>query len=90
MWASPGSVSLASAWQGDTERLQLVLDASGFERMVADAAAWAERITLCLTAPQSQRGSLPWWRELLARSSKCERIYLRRADHSESWLLHRL
>ncbi|MEY2932572.1 MAG: hypothetical protein RL033_3321 [Pseudomonadota bacterium] len=90
MWASPGSVPLASAWQGDTERLQLVLDASGFERMVADAAAWAERITLCLTAPQSQRGALPWWRELLARSSKCERIYLRRADHSESWLLHRL
>lgn len=90
MLASPGSVSQADAWQGGAERLQLVLDSSRIEHMVAEAAAWAERITLCMTAPQSQRGALPWWRELLSRSSKCERIYLRRAEHTESWLLHRL
>src|SRR5688572_18618649 len=90
MRASPGSVSQANAWQGDAAGLQLVLEAGSFEQRVAEAAAWAERITLCLTAPHSQRGALPWWRELLSRSSKCERIYVRRAEHAESWLLHRL
>ncbi len=90
MRASSGSVSQPSSWHGDAAGLQLVLESSSFEHRVAEAAAWAERITLCLTAPQSQRGALPWWRELLSRSSKCERIFVRRADHAESWLLHRL
>lgn len=90
MRASTGSVSQANSWHDDAGRLQLVLDSSRVEPLVAEAAAWAERITLCMTAPQSQRGALPWWRELLSRSSKCDRVYVRRAEHAESWLLHRL
>jgi Sigma-70, region 4 len=88
--AEEADSSSDGAWPGEAEQLSLVLDASRFDRIVAEAAAWADRITLCLTAPHSQRGSLPWWQELLARSSKCERIYLRRPEQTEAWLLHRL
>ena len=80
----------ASVWTYEAERLELVLDASRFESMLIEATRWAERITLCVTAPQSQRGTSGWWGELLARSTKCERIYVRRPDQTESWLLHRL
>ncbi len=91
----------ASAWSQHAERLELVLDAARFESMLTEATRWAERITLCVTAPQSQRSSSPsvgsrggsgraWWGELLARSTKCDRIYVRRPDQTESWLLHRL
>ncbi len=80
----------ASSWTGETERLALVLDAARFDAMLSEATRWAERITLCVTAPQSQRGAAPCWGELLARSTKCDRIYVRRPDQTESWLLHRL
>lgn len=79
-----------SAWSEVGEGLGLVLEPERFETLVAEAAVWAERVTLCVTAPQSQQGSLPWWGELLARSSKCDHIYVRRPEQTESWLLHRL
>lgn len=82
--------SAASAWTHEAEKLELVLEASRFDSMLAEATRWAERITLCVTAPQSQRGDSPWWGELLARSTKCDRIYVRRPDQAEGWLLHRL
>ncbi|HKO95313.1 MAG TPA: hypothetical protein VJU61_29355, partial [Polyangiaceae bacterium] len=86
-----GTASAAtSAWLSGENELGLVLDAEGFESKLAEAAAWAERITLCLTAPQSQRATLRGWRELLAHSAKCDGIYLRRAEATEGWLLHRL
>ncbi|HEU4580704.1 MAG TPA: hypothetical protein VFS67_20745 [Polyangiaceae bacterium] len=79
-----------AAWQQDAERLDLVLDAGRFDLLVREAATWAERITLCVTSPQGQRNTLPWWQELFARSAKFDRVYLRRAEHTENWLLHRL
>jgi sigma-70-like protein len=79
-----------SPWRGEPEALTLVLDGSEVDALVAEAARWAERITLCVTAPQSDRGRLPFWGELLARSSKCDRVYVRRAELAEGWLLHRL
>jgi len=81
---------MTGGWQGEAERLELVLETAGFDHLVAAAAAWADRITLCLTAPESERGSLPWWQELFARSAKWDRVYLRRAAHTENWLLHRV
>lgn len=79
-----------TAWQQEAERLELVLDAARFDALVREAATWAERITLCVTSPQSARNTLPWWQELFARSAKFDRVYLRRAEHTENWLLHRL
>jgi hypothetical protein len=67
-----------------------VRDGSDFEAMLAEAASWADRITLCVTASRRESASLPWWGELLARSAKCDRIYLRHAEHAERWLLERL
>src|SRR4051794_20622414 len=67
-----------NTWRGQSEALTLVLDGAAVEAMVADAVRWAERITLCVTAPHSERGSSPFWGELLARSTKCDRIYVRR------------
>jgi hypothetical protein len=79
-----------SIWRGERESLTLVLDGAEVDALVADAARWAERITLCVTAPQSDRGRLPFWGELLARSTKCDRIFVRRPELAEGWLLHRL
>lgn len=80
----------SSAWLQEAESLSLVLDASRFEALLAEAAHWADRISACVTASQTERGNLPWWGELLARSTKCDRIYLRRGEQAEGWLLHRL
>lgn len=88
--ASPSSGAAASVWVDTGEALSLVLDAARFEAMFAEAATWADRIVVCVTAPQSQRGVMPLWSELLARSSKCERVLVRRADQTEGWLLHQL
>jgi hypothetical protein len=85
-----GSNAGSGAWHDAAEQLALVGDAARFEAMLAEATSWAERISVCVTAPQSQRGNLPWWGELLARSTKCDRIYVRRAEQTEGWLLHRL
>src|SRR6187431_2855689 len=75
---SPASLpSRASAWTGEAGRLELVLDASTVDATVAEAARWAERITLCVTAPHSQQGSSPLWGELLARSTKCASVLVR-------------
>ena len=79
-----------SAWAAPSEQLGLVLESGAIDAMVAEAAAWAERITVCVTAPDSQRGGLAFWGEVLARSPKCDRIFVRRAEHAEPWLLHRL
>jgi hypothetical protein len=79
-----------SVWRGESESLTLVTDGVELPRLIADAAVWAERITLCVTAPQSERGALAWWRELFARSSKCDGVYVRQAQRGEGWLLHRL
>src|SRR5262245_55719660 len=79
-----------SAWRAEPESLSLVTDGAELPRMIAEAAAWAERITLCVSAPQSERGTLAWWRELFARSSKCDGVYVRQAQRCEGWLLHRL
>lgn len=87
--AAAGAVA-ASAWNGQPGVLSLLLDASEIQAMVAEAAAWAERIAVCVTAPQSERGTHPWWMELLARSTKCTSIQVRRAEQTERWLLHRL
>jgi hypothetical protein len=85
-----GVEASSSAWPDASDQLALVLDGSRFEAMLAEAASWADRITVCVTAPHSQHGALPWWGELLARGSKCDRIYLRRAEQTEGWLLHQL
>ena len=82
--------SRASAWAGEADRLELVLEAAEVDTLVAEAARWAERITLCVTAPHSQHGSSPLWGELLARGTKCDRIMVRRPEQAEGWLLHRL
>lgn len=79
-----------SAWRGESESLTLVTDGVELPRLIADAAAWAERITLCVSGPQSERGTLAWWRELFARSSKCDGVYVRHPQRAEGWLLHRL
>ena len=79
-----------SAWRAETESLSLVTDGGELPRLIGEAAAWSERFTLCVSAPQSERGTLAWWRELFARSSKCEGVYVRQAQRSEGWLLHRL
>jgi hypothetical protein len=84
------SDAMTDGWRAEAERLELVLEPSGFDTLIAQAASWADRITLCVTAPQSQRGRLPWWQELFARSSKWDRVFLRRAVHTENWLLHRM
>lgn len=82
--------SRVSAWRAEPEALALLTQGAELSLLVGDAASWAEQITLCLTAPQSERGTLPWWRELLARSSKCAGTYVRQAQRSEPWLIHRL
>lgn len=79
-----------SAWRGANESLTLVTDGAELPRLVAEGAVWAERITLCVSAPQSERGAFAWWRELFARSSKCAAVYVRQAQRAEGWLLHRL
>lgn len=79
-----------SAWLGAPDSLSLVLDSGELPSLVGQAASWAERITVCVTAPESERGSAPWWRELLARNTKCDAVYVRRAEQAETWLLHRL
>ncbi|HTV17669.1 MAG TPA: hypothetical protein VMG12_03335, partial [Polyangiaceae bacterium] len=79
-----------SAWRAESESLTLVTDGSELPRLIAEAAAWAERITLCVSAPQSERGTASWWRELFARSSKLDGVYVRQAQRGEGWLLHRL
>ncbi|HVZ34630.1 MAG TPA: hypothetical protein VG963_19510, partial [Polyangiaceae bacterium] len=88
--AKEGSGPALADWSSVGEQLNLVLERSRFEAMLAEAARWADEITLCLTAPDSQHGSLPWWSELLARSAKCASIQVRRPDQAEGWLLHRL
>jgi hypothetical protein len=88
--SAAGTESATSAWPEPSDTLALVLDGSRFEGMMAEAASWADRITVCVTAPHSQHGDLPWWGELLARGSKCDRIYLRRAEQAEGWLLYQL
>jgi hypothetical protein len=85
-----GAASRASAWTVEPDRLELLLDAAEVDVVVAEAARWAERITLCVTAPHSQHGSSPLWGELLARGTKCDRIMVRRPEQAEGWLLHRL
>lgn len=85
-----GPASRTSAWTGEVDRLELVLDAAEVDVIVAEAARWAERITLCVTAPHSQHGSSPLWGELLARGTKCDRVMVRRPEQAEGWLLHRL
>lgn len=85
-----GPVSRASAWTSDVGRLELVLDAAEVDVIVAEAARWAERITVCVTAPHSQQGRSPLWGELLARATKCDRVLVRRPEQAEGWLLHRL
>jgi hypothetical protein len=79
-----------SGWREESETLSLLSQAGEFPAMVAEAASWAERITLCVSAPQSELGSLPWWRELIARSSKCTGVYVRFGERAERWLLQRL
>jgi hypothetical protein len=79
-----------SAWRAEPETLSLLSQADDFPAMVAEAASWAERITLCVTAPQSELGNSPWWRELIARSSKCTGAYVRFGERAERWLLQRL
>jgi hypothetical protein len=79
-----------SAWRAEADDLALVSQGAELHAMVAEAAIWAERITCCLTAPHSERGTLPWWGELLARSSKCAGMYVRQGERAEGWLLHRL
>lgn len=88
--ALPRAERETSAWLDPVETLSLVRDGSRFEVMLGEAASWADAITLCVTAPQSALASAPWWGELLARASKCEHIYLRRADQADGGLLHRL
>jgi hypothetical protein len=82
--------AVPNAWLGAPDSLSLVLDSAELPSLVAQAASWAERITLCVTAPESEHGSSPWWRELLARNTKCDAVYVRRAEQAESWLLQRL
>jgi hypothetical protein len=79
-----------SAWRAEADNPTLVSQGAELHAMVAEAAIWAERMTCCVTAPRSERGTLPWWRELLARSSKCDAIFVRHAERTEGWLLHRL
>jgi hypothetical protein len=79
-----------SGWHAEADSPALVSQGAEFHAMVAEAAIWAERMTCCVTAPRSQRGTLPWWRELLARSSKCDAILVRYGERAEGWLLHRL
>jgi hypothetical protein len=80
----------ASTWTAEPGALSLLLDTSEIQAMVAEAATWAERIAVCVTAPQSERGTHPWWMEVLARGAKCSSIQVRRAEQTERWLLHRL
>jgi hypothetical protein len=79
-----------SAWRGVPGGLALVQDVGEVPAMLTEAATWAERISACVSAPQSARGSSPWWRELLARSTKCDGFYVRRGEQAEAWLLQRL
>jgi hypothetical protein len=85
---SDGTAS--SAWRAEPGGLVLVRDGGELPGLLAEAVTWAERITVSVTAPQSARGSSAWWRELLARNTKCDAIYVRRPEQAESWLLHRL
>jgi hypothetical protein len=85
-----GITSGVSAWRAEADSPTLVSQGAEFHAMVAEAVIWAERITCCTTAPRSERGTLPWWRELLARSSKCDAIFVRYGERAEGWLLHRL
>jgi hypothetical protein len=90
---SDGGVSdgtRSSAWRAEPGGLVLVRDSAELPPLLADAVAWAERITVSVTAPQSARGTSAWWRELLARNTKCDAIYVRRPEQAEGWLLHRL
>ncbi len=79
-----------SAWRAEAQGLTPVESGAELPVMIAQAASWAERITCCVTAPHSERGALPWWRDLLSRCSKCDAVYVRQSERAEGWLLHRL
>jgi Sigma-70, region 4 len=85
-----GQSAAPGVWRSPPDQLTLVTDSSELPALMAEAACWAERITACVSAPDSERGSGSWWRELLARSSKCEGVFVRRPEQAEAWLLGRL
>jgi Sigma-70, region 4 len=91
-WAQPPSRASAArgAWRAEPDALTLVKDGAELPALLAEATSWAERITVCVSAPASERGTSPWWRELLARNTKIDGVYLRRPEQAEGWLLHRL
>jgi hypothetical protein len=61
-----------------------------FGTLLREAGRWCERITLCLSAPRSEHGTIGLWFDLLAAQSKFERVIVHDAAATEGWLLHRL
>lgn len=70
--------------------LALVLDAARFGTELSEAAVWSDHITLCLAAPNSERGSVAAWGQLLDARAKYERVIINGAPTTEGWLLREL
>lgn len=70
--------------------VDLVVQATRLGALLSEAAHWADRITLCLSAPSSEHGNVAAWAQLLEEQHKYERAIVNQATHSEPWLLHRL
>jgi hypothetical protein len=68
----------------------LVLEAQRLDEQLREAALWCDRVTLCLTAPNSDHGEVAAWKALLAAAAKLERVCVNVAIPAEGWLLHRL
>jgi hypothetical protein len=70
--------------------VDLILDARRWSGLLVEAARWADHISLCLSAPNSEHGAVAVWRELLDARTKYERVIIEGAAQAEPWLLHRL
>lgn len=73
-----------------SERIHLIAEAARFGTLLSAAVQWCERITLCLSAPRSERGTVDAWSDLLAARSKYDRVIVHDVEATEGWLLHRL
>ncbi|HEU4583695.1 MAG TPA: sigma factor-like helix-turn-helix DNA-binding protein [Polyangiaceae bacterium] len=70
--------------------VDLIGEPARFGTLLGEAVQWCDRITLCLAAPRSEQGTAQPWSELLAASTKYDRIFVSEIPATESWLLHRL
>lgn len=70
--------------------VHLITEAARFGTLLSEAVQWCERITLCISAPRSERGTVEAWSVLLAAHSKYDRVIVHDVEATEGWLLHRL